>query len=60
MANDLPEEQQQPLLLLAQGFKYRQIAQLLGVSENRVSSLIHQARKKLRREVGDRSVELGS
>lgn len=53
----LPEEQQQPLVLLGRGFKYREIAKILNISENRVSSLIHQARKKLRRELRGRAVD---
>lgn len=47
----LPEEQQQPLVLMARGLKYREIAKILDISENRVSSLIYQARKKLRLEL---------
>ena len=46
----LPEQMQQALLLFVKGRKYRDIAVVLGVNENRVSSLIHQARSKLRRQ----------
>ncbi len=46
----LPEPMQQAFILSIQGRKYRAIAVLLGVDENRVSSLIHQARSKLRRQ----------
>ena len=46
----LPEAMRQALLLHADGHKYREIASLLGVNVNQVSSLIHQARAKLRRE----------
>ncbi len=48
---ELPEAMRQALKLYLDGHKYRHIAILLGVSENQVSSLIHQARAKLRRKV---------
>lgn len=51
----LPDEQQQALVLMARGFTYREIAKILNTTENRVSSLIHQARKKLRRELRGRN-----
>ena len=46
----LPDGMRSALLLYARGVKYREIAVRLGISENRVASLIHQARRKLRRE----------
>ncbi len=49
----LPEDMQQALTLHARGHKYREIAGLMGVPENRVSSLIYQARQRLRRELQD-------
>ncbi len=47
----LPELMRQALMLFVQGHKYRAIAVLLGTTENKVSSLIYQARAKLRRQV---------
>lgn len=45
----LPEQMRQAFQLhVVDGLKYRHIAVLLGISENRVSSLIYQARQKLR------------
>jgi RNA polymerase sigma-70 factor (ECF subfamily) len=44
----LPEAMRRALLLHVHGHKYRAIAVLLGVNENHVSSLIHQAREKIR------------
>ena len=46
----LPEAMRIALLMYARGIKYREIAVQLGIKENRVASLIHQARTKLRRE----------
>jgi RNA polymerase sigma-70 factor (ECF subfamily) len=46
----LPEAMQQAFRLHLAGHKYRQIAGLMGIPESRVTSLIHQARQKLRRE----------
>lgn len=46
----LPETMRKALILCVCGHKYREIAVLLGIPENRASDLIHQARKKLRRE----------
>ena len=48
----LPRAMRDALMLHVKGHKYRAIAALLDVSENQVASLIHQARKKLRREAG--------
>ena len=46
----LPEEMRRALVLHVEGHKYREIADRMGVTQNRVSSLIHQARAKLRQE----------
>ncbi len=46
----LPDAMRQALVLQAKGHKYKHIATLLGVNVNQVSSLIHQARTKLRRD----------
>lgn len=46
----LPAFLREPFLLSLNGQKYREIATLLRIPENRVASLIHQAREKLRRE----------
>lgn len=49
---ELPQSMRDALILHVKGHKYRAIAVLLDLSENRVSSLIHQARRKLRRQAG--------
>lgn len=46
----LPKEMKGALVLYVRGTKYREIADRLKISENRVSSLILQARTKLRKE----------
>ena len=57
LMRQLPEAMKQALLLHAEGHKYRHIATLLGVNVNQVSSLIHQARAKLRREAREQPVD---
>lgn len=56
----LPQAMRDALTLHVEGHKYRAIAVLLGVSENQVASLIHQARRKLRREAGDPAADSSS
>lgn len=46
----LPEAMRQAFTLHLEGRKYRHIAALMDISENRVSSLVHQAREKMRRQ----------
>lgn len=47
---ELPEAMKVALMMYVKGVKYREIASQLGISENRVASLIRQARIKLRQE----------
>jgi RNA polymerase sigma-70 factor (ECF subfamily) len=54
---ELPEAMRQALTLHLEGHKYHRIAALLRVSENQVSSLIHQARQKLRRVVSEQPAD---
>ncbi len=44
----LPDEMRRALMLHIKGHKYREIAENMDMTQNRVSSLIHQARAKLR------------
>ena len=53
----LPEEMRQALVLHVRGHKYREIADRMGVTQNRVSSLIYQARAKLRQEARGQPVD---
>ncbi len=51
----LPPRMRRCLLLrIDQGLKYRQIAETLGVAINTVKSLLHEAKKRLRDNLGDR------
>jgi RNA polymerase sigma factor (sigma-70 family) len=47
----LPAILREPLVLKARGHSYQQIARLLGITPNLVSSRIHQARTELAREL---------
>ena len=47
------------LLRLDRQLKYREIAEVLGIEINTVKSLIHEAKKRLRKNLGDRFPELG-
>ncbi len=47
---ELPEVMGKAVVMHYEGHKYREIAQHLGITDSRVASLIHQARKKLRRQ----------
>jgi RNA polymerase sigma factor (sigma-70 family) len=47
----LPSILREPLVLKARGHSYQQIARLLGITPNLVSSRIHQARAELSREL---------
>lgn len=47
----LPAILRDPLVLRARGYSYQQIARLLGITPNLVSSRIHQARAELYREL---------
>ena len=53
----LPAEMRQALVLHVEGHKYREIAENMGVTTNRVTSLIHQARAKLRQEAGSQPAD---
>lgn len=47
----LPTILREPLVLTGRGYSYRQIARLLGTTPQLVSSRIHQARARLRRDL---------
>jgi RNA polymerase sigma factor (sigma-70 family) len=47
----LPLEMHHAFCLYVHGHKYREIADLLRIPENRVASLIYQAREKIRKEI---------
>ncbi|MEM9553695.1 MAG: RNA polymerase sigma factor [Acidobacteriota bacterium] len=47
---ELPEKLRQPLVLVAAGREYREVASVLGISVDLVTSRIHQARAKLRQK----------
>ncbi len=49
----LPAALREPLVLQVRGHSYEQIARLLDIPSNLVSSRIHQARAELRRELPD-------
>lgn len=49
----LPERQRQALSLWAQGFSYCQIAQHLNCSISAVETLLHRAKRNLRKQMGD-------
>lgn len=46
----LPEKLRQPLVLIASGREYKEVASVLGISVDLVTSRIHQARDKLRQK----------
>lgn len=47
----LSPERREAMQLWVQGYSYREIAVLLGVTVSRVSSLLHEARKELKRSI---------
>ena len=58
LIRELPRAMREALTLHIEGHRYRAIAVVLKVSENQVASLIHQARRKLRREAGARPADV--
>ncbi len=55
---ELPARMRQCTMLRLQGLKYREIAQILDISIETVSSQIHQTRVKLRKRLGDQVADL--